>query len=92
MIRPYHGGDIATARGLDTPIGEVSIYLEPQTQKILSWKKFLVLQNLPCDLVLGIEIIDEWRVYKNRRLLTLRLAPKSPGKFSIRAADSTIPT
>lgn len=89
-IRPYEGRYFESAHGRLTPVGEVSIYFRMQRLRKMRKKIFLVFQNPPYDLILGINFIEESEMYVNGKILVLRLARESSGMFSIHAAASNV--
>jgi hypothetical protein len=82
--RPYEGNGFRSALGNVMPIAEVSIFFEWVQSEKMRKRRFLVLKDsddLPYDLILGINFINEFKIYKfDGSLLVLALAPLSSGK------------
>ena len=71
---------VSTAAGSIKPIGQISLYFEWQKSKKLRKRKFLVIRDLPFDIVLGIKFITEFEVYRiGDILLVMALSPLKEG-------------
>jgi hypothetical protein len=79
-LSPCTGKHFEAANGLVSPLGEVSIYFHWQISPKTFKKRFFVLENIPYDLILGINFISEYEIFRfNGRLLPLALAHISKG-------------
>ena len=81
-LSSYQGQNFQAAGGPVTPRGKVEIFFWPEESQKIYHEEFLVLEDLPYDLVLGIRFIKKYQVYKfNGSLLPLALAPESKGNI-----------
>ena len=81
-IEPFEGGEIVTAAGTTTPIGQVSLFFEWQGTRKLRKRKFVIVEDLPVDIILGIGFITEFEIYSiNKSLFAMALSPLKNGKF-----------
>ena len=79
-ICTYNGGQISTAAGAIKPIGQISLYFEWQKSSKLRKRTFLVVRDLPFDIILGIGFITEFEVYSvGNILLVMALSPLRKG-------------
>ena len=79
-IEEYKGGQISTAASLIKPVGQVSLIFEWQGARKVRKRKFLVVNGLPYDIILGIHFISEFEVYSvGDTLLTMALSPLKKG-------------
>ena len=80
-IHTYRGSHILTGNGLLTPIGQISPYFQGQKRSKTMKRKFLVVRNLPVDIILGIGFINEFKVYSiGPFLLVMGLSPLKEGQ------------
>jgi hypothetical protein len=78
----YQGQNFRAASGPVTPCGKVKIFFRLEEPQKICHEEFLVLEDPPYDLILGIRFISEYKVYKfNGSLLPLALAPESKGNI-----------
>ena len=81
-LSSYQGQDFKTASGPVTPRGKVEIFFRREESQKIHHEEFLVLEDPPYDLILGIRFIEKYQVYKfNGSLLPLALAPESKGNI-----------
>ena len=81
-LSSYQGQDFQAASGPVTPRGKVEIFFRLEESQKIHHEEFLVLEDPPYDLILGISFIQKYRVYKfNGSLLPFALAPQSKGNI-----------
>jgi len=81
-IHPYEGRSFTGAGTTVTPLGTADIFFrwKSSATKKLHIEKFLVLEDIPYDLILGNSFLDKNQVYVfNGSLLPLALKPPSDG-------------
>jgi len=81
-LLPYQGQNFQAASGPVTPCGKVKIFFRREELQKIHQEEFLVLEDPPYDLILGIRFIEKYHVYEfNGSLLPLALAPESKGNI-----------
>ena len=81
----FEGGEITTAAGTITPIGQVSLVFEWQGSRKLRKRRFLIVEDLAFDVILGIGFITEFGVYSigSHCLLVMALSPLKKGRRAL---------
>ena len=81
-LSSYQGQNFQAVSGPVTPRGKVEIFFRLEESQKIHYEEFLVLEDPPFDLILGISFIKKYRVYKfNGSLLPLALTPESKGNI-----------